>query len=34
MQSVLDGTTLGAAQKAGGEDPTMVEGDQEKEKEV
>ena len=34
MQSVLDRATLGAAQKAEGEDPPVVEGDQEKEKEV
>ena len=34
MQSVLDGATLHAAQRAEGEDPAMVEGDQEKEKEV
>ena len=34
MQSVLDGVTLGATQRAEGEDPAMVEGDQEIEKEV
>ena len=34
MQSVLDGATLGATQRAEGEDPAVVEGDQEKEKEV
>ena len=34
MQSILDGVTLGATQRAEGEDPAMVEGDQEKEKEV
>ena len=34
VQSVLDGATLGATQWAEGEDPAMVEGDQEKEKEV
>ena len=34
MQSVLDGATLGAAQGAEGDDPAMVEGDQEIEKEV
>ena len=34
VQSILDGATLGAAQRAEGEDPAMVEGDQEKEKEV
>ena len=34
VQSILDGATLGAAQRAEGEDPATVEGDQEKEKEV
>ena len=34
VQSVLDGATLGATQRAEGEDPAMLEGDQEKEKEV
>ena len=34
MQSILDGATLGAYQRAEGEDPVVVEGDQEKEKEV
>ena len=34
MQSILDGATLGATQRAEGEDPAMLEGDQEKEKEV
>ena len=34
MQSILDGTTLGDTQRAVGEDPVMIEGDQEKEKEV
>ena len=34
MQSILDGATLGATQRAEGEDPAVVEGDQEKEKEV
>ena len=34
VQSVLDGATLGATQGAEGEDPAVVEGDQEKEKEV
>ena len=34
MQSILDGATLGATQRAEGDDPAMVEGDQEKEKEV
>ena len=34
MQAVLDGATLGTSQRAEGEDPTVIEGDQEKEKEV
>ena len=34
MQSILDGATLGAAQRAEGDDPAVVEGDQEIEKEV
>ena len=34
VQSVLDGATLGATQRAEGEHPAMVEGDQDKEKEV
>ena len=34
MQSIPDGTTLGATQRAEGDDPAMVEGDQEKEKKV
>ena len=34
IQSILDGATLGATQRAEGEDPAIVEGDQEKEKEV
>ena len=34
VQSVLDGATLGAAQRAEGEDCAVIEGDQEKEKEV
>ena len=34
MQSVLDGVTLGATQRAERDDPAMLEGDQEKEKEV
>ena len=34
MQSILDGATLGATQRAKGDGPAMVEGDQEKEKEV
>ena len=34
MQPVLDGVTLGAAQRAEGDDPAMVEGDHKIEKEV
>ena len=34
MQSILDGATLGANQRAKGDDPAVVEGDQEKEMEV
>ena len=34
VQSILDGATLGAIQRAEGDDPAMVGGDQEKEKEV
>ena len=34
MQSILNGATLGATQRAEGGDPAIVEGDQEKEKEV
>ena len=34
MQSVLDGVTLGATQRAEGDNPAMVEGDHNLEKEV
>ena len=34
IQSILDGATLCAAQRAEGDDPDMVEGNQEKEREV
>ena len=34
MQSILDGVTLGATQRAEGDDPAMVEGDHNIEKEV
>ena len=34
MQSVLDGVTLGATKRAEGDDPAMVEGDHEIEKEI
>ena len=31
MQAILDGAPLGASQRAEGEDPAVIEGDQEKE---
>ena len=34
VQAILDGATLGASQRVEGEDPTVIEGDQEREKEV
>ena len=34
MQSILDGVTLGATQRVEGDDPAMVEGDHNIEKEV
>ena len=34
IQAILDGATLGASQRAEGEDPAMIKGSQEKEKEV
>ena len=34
MQSILDGVTLGAAQRAEGDNPAVVEGDHDIEKEV
>ena len=34
MQSFLDGVTLGATQRAEGDDPAVVEGDHNIEKEV
>ena len=34
MQSILDGLTLGTAHKAEGNDPSVVEGDHNVEKEV
>ena len=34
LQAVLGGATLGVSQRAKGEDPAMIEGGQEKEKEV
>ena len=33
-QAVLDGATIGASQRAEGEDPAVIEGDQQMEKEV
>ena len=34
VQAILDGATIGAPQRAEGEDPTVIVGVQEKEKEV
>ena len=34
MQAVLDGVTIGASQRVEGEDPTVIKGDQQREKEV
>ena len=34
MQSILDGATVGAPYRAEGDDPAVLEGDQEIEKEV
>ena len=34
MQAILDGATIGASQRAEGEDPAVIKGDQQKEKEV
>ena len=34
MQAILDGATIGASHRAEGEDPAVIEGDQQKEKEV
>ena len=34
VQAILDGATLGASHRAEGEDPVMIEGKQEKEREV
>ena len=31
---ILDGATIGASQRVEGEDPTVIEGDQQREKEV
>ena len=34
MQAILDGATIGASQRAEGEDPAVIKGDQQKEKKV
>ena len=34
VQAILDGATIGAPQGAEGDDPAVIEGDQQKEKEV
>ena len=34
MQAVLDGATRGTSQRAEGEDPTVIKGDQQREKDV
>ena len=34
VQAILDGATMGASQRVEGEDPTVIEGDQQMEKEV
>ena len=34
MQAILDGATIGASQRVEGEDPTVIEGDQQREKDV
>ena len=34
MQAILDGATIGASQRVEGEDPAVIAGDQQKEKEV
>ena len=34
MQAVLDGATIGASQRAEGENPTVIESDQQRETEV
>ena len=31
VQTILDGATIGASQRAEGEDPTVIEGDQQRE---
>ena len=34
MQAILDGATISASQRVEGEDPAVIKGDQQKEKEV
>ena len=34
MQAILDGATIGTSQRAEGQDPAVIKGDQQKEKEV
>ena len=34
MQAILDGATIGASQRMEGEDPTVIKGDQQREKEA
>ena len=34
VQAVLDGATIGTSQRVEGEDPAVIDGDQQKEKEV
>ena len=34
VQAIFDGATIGAPQRAEGEDPAVIKGDQQKEKEV
>ena len=34
VQAILDGATIGASQRAEGENPTVIKGDQQREKEV
>ena len=34
MQAILDGATIGASQRVEGENPAVIKGDQQREKEV
>ena len=34
VQAILDGATIGASQRVEGENPTVIKGDQQREKEV